>query len=367
MGVEFCLEIFGSGGTFGPSTRLAEVWDARNLGWSRYDRLAAKGFATLAQASPLLSLFVPLTTHVKMTRVAPSGNTEVYAGAFIDYDSTGDDVVLDFYDYLSLLSVSRSGYRVLYPGKTIKEVVDAEWALARGAASSPLGFVATGTTETPVGQDGVTTIKMNAEFGLLDQTRLQVFYDLSEMGRANTANHVTFEITRVAPYTFNFWKAKGSDVGLGLVLGGLVSDYRYLPGWTQYRNDLATLGTTVGGGATEIVKRDTAEITARGLRQDVATIKTLLGITGAATEADQQQAAAARLLTSKTKQQPALLLRLMRGLIEPFSGFDIADKVVVEIANGIDTITGRYRIVGIRGIYNEEGEDTSLIVQPVLT
>ena len=50
--------------------------------------------------------------------------------------------------------------------------------------------------------------------------RLQLLFDLSEMGRANTTNHVTYEITRTAPFTFNFWKNKGTALNMGLVLNG---------------------------------------------------------------------------------------------------------------------------------------------------
>lgn len=368
MAVEYVVELFSDSATFGPNTKLAEVWDARNLGWSRLDRLPGKAFLTLAQTSPILPLFDPLVTHIAITRVAPSGNKQVFAGEFIDYDSTGDDVVLDFCDYTTLLGISRTGYRQLYPSKLIgTEIVSPEWAKAKGVDHSPVGFVATGTIEDPVGTDGTTKIKVNQTFGLLDQMRLQVFYDLSEIGRANTTNQVTYEITREAPYTFNFWKNKGSNVDMGLVLNGNVSDYNYLPNWTRYRNDLATIGTTVGGGATEISVSDSAQATARGRRQDVFVIKTLLGIAGSATEADQQTAVANRQLKRAVQHIPALALRILHGTIEPFVGWDINDYTGTEVVNGIDNLTGNWRMVGARATYSETGEDVQIIVEPLLT
>lgn len=367
MSAEYCLEFYDSGATFGPNVKQGELWSARNVGWSRYDRIPGKAFCTMTQGDPLLPLLVPLTTHVRMTRVAPAGNTEVYNGALIDYDAAGDDVVCEFYDYGSLLSISRAGYRVMYPTKALgTEIVSPEWTLAKNATSSPLGFVATGTIEDPLGTDDATVIKTNAQFGLLDQMRLQLFYDLSEMGRANTIHHVTYEITRTAPFTFHFRKNQGASSGIGLVLNGTVSDYRHLPNWRKYRNDLATLGTTVGGGATEIVKTDPAQAAAKGLRQDVFTIKTLLGIAGAATEADQQSQAADRMLKSMTVAQPAIALRLIRGFLAPFEAHDIADLATVEISNGIDSITTPWRILGERALFTEAGEDLQIIVQPVL-
>lgn len=361
---EYVIEFFNSGSTFGPNTKLGEVWDARNVGWSRYDRLPGKAFLTLAQSSAILPLLTPLTTHVAIWRITPNGDTLVYRGVYIDSNNTGDDVILDCYDYLSLLSISRSGFKTLYPTKKLgTEIVSPEWALAKGATSSPLGFVTTGTVEDPLGTDGVTPIKTNAQFGTLDQTRLQLFYDLTEMGRANTVNQVTYEID--LNNVFNFWKNRGSASSLALVLGGNISDYGYLPGWTRYRNDVATVGMAAAGGATEIVATNAAEITAKGRRQDVTTLKTLAGIGGGATEADQQKAALERDLKRLVQQQSALMLRVARGKVEPFVGYTLNDTALVEISNGNDLITGTRRIVGLRCLFSEAGEDVDLMVAQV--
>jgi hypothetical protein len=365
MAAEYVIELFdGSGTGRGPGSKIAEVWDARNVGWSRFDRLPGKGFFTLYQGSPVLPLLDPLVTHVKITRLG-SSEVEVYAGQFIDYNSTGDDVVCEFYDYVALLGISRSGFRTMYPSKLLaSEIVHPEMTLAVTATGSPLGFVTVGTMQDPLGDDGITAIRTNDQFGTLDQMRLQLFYDLAEMGRANTGNHVTFDITRTAPYTFRFLKNAGSSVGLGLILNGSVSDYAFAPNWTAYRNDLATVGLNAAGGAAEITKVDTVARNAKGLRQDVAVLETLLGIAGAATEADQQQAALARKLYAAVNRRTALWLRLVPGAVEPFVGWDIADKATVEISNGIDSILGVRRIVGARALFTEDGEQLSILLEP---
>jgi hypothetical protein len=187
------------------------------------------------------------------------------------------------------------------------------------------------------------------------------------MGRANTIHHVTYEITRTAPFTFNFWKNKGSLVGIPLVLNGSVSDYQHAPGWASLRNNLATLGTTTGGGAAEVVAADTSSIATFGLRQDVFAIKTLAGIVGSAVEADQQKAVAERMLKTATQGTPALWLTLVPGAISPFSGWDICDTFPVEIVNGTDAITGNWRVIGARAIMDESGERVQLLVAKVLT
>jgi hypothetical protein len=293
---------------------------------------------------------------------------EVFNGIVSDYNSTGDDVVFDIYDYVSLLSLSRSGYRTMYPTKLIgTEIVSPEWLLAKNATNSPLGFVTTGTIEDPLGTDDATAIKTNAQFGLMDQMRLALFYDLTEMGRANTNHHVTFEITRTATFTFNFWKNKGSLVGIPLVLNGSVNDYQYAPNWAALRNDLATLGTTVGGGAAEVVKTNATSAAVFGRRQDVFTIKTLAGTGALTVESDQQQAVAERMLKTATEGSPSLWLTLVPGVIQPFSGWNICDTFPVEIVNGVDSITGNWRVVGARAIVDESSERAQVLVAKVLT
>jgi hypothetical protein len=368
MSVEYVLELYSSDASWGPSTKLAEVWDARNLGWARYDRLAAKAFATLAQTSPHLSLITKLQTHVKITRVAPSGNTEVFNGLLVDYDSTGDDVVLDVADYTSLLGTSRCNYKKMYPTKKLgSQIVSPEWTLAKNATGSRLGFVTSGTIEDPVGTDGTTPIKTNATFGVADQMRLAFFYDLSEMGRANTAYHVTFEISRTSPFTFTFLKNKGTARDIPLVLNGTVSDYRFLPGWRAYKNDVATLGGSTGGGSVEIVSTSSSAITSLGRWQDAQTIRTVMGIVGKTAEIDQQKAATERILKRSMEGAPMIAVTLVTGAIEPFSGWDVCDTMPVEVVNGIDNLTGAMRVLGVRAIYDEAGEQINLIMGPVLT
>mgnify|MGYP000167599248 CR=1 FL=1 len=52
---------------------------------------------------------------------------------------------------------------------------------------------------------------------------------------------------------------------------------------------------------------------------------------------------------------------------QPFSGWDICDTFPVEIVNGADSITGTWRVVGVRAIADEPGERLQVLVAPVLT
>jgi hypothetical protein len=365
--IEYCVELVASDANFGPGgAKLAELWDARNLGWSRFDGMPGRGFLTLPQRSGHLSFIEELETHVKVWRITSTGETLVYTGVIVDRDASNDDIVFPIFDYIALLGISRSGFKTLYPTKKIgTEIISPEWTLAKNASSSPVGFVATGTIEDPLGVDGVTPIKTTAQFGTLDQMRLQLFHDLAMIGRANTTNHTTFEITREPPHTFNFWKNRGSNSDIGFVLNGNVRGYRYIPNWLSYRNDLASVSMDADGGPAEITASDATAITAKGRRQDVMQIETLLGLDTGTTEADQQKAALQAGLKRALQLQPALRLELMVGSHTPLS-VPLCDKPLVEISNGGDAITGRWRLIGELATYNEHGEFPAVLLQPVV-
>lgn len=353
--------------TFGPSSLDGIIHDALSVGWSWYSRFPANAYFTLPQASVHNARLSPLLHHIRITYVNDSTGHRaiVFTGRLNEPSSSGDDVVWTAWNYLAELSLSRTGYRTVYPNKLIgSEIASPEWLLAKNAVFSLLNHVATGTIQDPLGSDGVTLIKTDARFGVIDVPRLLLMFDLTEIGRANTANNVTFEITRTSPFTFNFWKNRGSaKTDLRLTLPGNVRDYQFNPGFSALRNDLATVGQTVGGTATEIVKTDETNAALYGRRQDVFTIKTLAGQAGAATEADAQVAITARAVKEATTLAKSIQLDVRQGLFEPFNGWDIEDTVRVQVKRGRDNIDAEYRIVGVRGVQDRDGYHPSIFVQ----
>lgn len=365
--VGYVVELFYPDANWGPGTKLCELSGVRNLGWSQYDRLAGRAFFTLSQNDPNLQYIVRNKTHVAITRVVGSVATRVYSGVVVDYRSNADDVVVTCTDYIGLLSLSRCGYRTMYLTKKLgSEIVTPEWGLARGVANSILGFVTTGTIEDPLGIDAVTPITTDNQFGLLDQSRLRLLYDISEMGRANTANIVTFGITRNPPHTFYFYKNAGASRDLALALNGRVVDYDHSPNWSAYRNDYATLAQDANGGAAEIVSKDDTAAANEGRRQDIFNIGTLLGLsTGTTTtENSQQKAAVDRVLVRGLNPLPSLSLLLDEGSFDPFVGNELNDRFPVEIVHGIDNIHSPYRFAGVQAFFDNSGEQMTVQVTP---
>lgn len=354
------------GTTFGPLARKGIVHDAMNVGWSWYSRFPASAFFTVRQNSIHNSQLTPALDHIRIYYINRQYGLSklVFSGRLSDPDSSGEDVVWTAWNYLAELSLSRSGYRTMYPQKKLDEIVTSEWTAAKTATYSLLNHVTTGTIQRPLANDGTTPITTDNRFGVIDVPRLLLMFDLSEIGRANTTNNVTYEITRDPPHTFNFWKDRGTHQSeRALTFPGTTSDYRFIPGYARLRNDLATIGTTVGGGATEIVKTNSTSMTTYGRRQDVFTIKTLSGQVGGTTELDAQNAITQRAVNEASQLERNISLDVRDAEWQPFNGWDLEDTVPVAIRRGKDNINANYRIIGARGVLDGQGYHPALIVQ----
>jgi hypothetical protein len=362
--------------TYGPASIDGVIHDAVNVGWSWYSRRPAKAYFTLRQGSVHNARLLPLKHHIRiwyLNEVTGYGPVLVFSGRLNEPDSSAQDVVWSAWSYMADLSLSRTGYRKLYPKAKIgSEIAQVEWKAARGEVQAPnypiavtyslLAHVATGTIEDPLDSLGATAIITDTRFGVIDVPRLLLMFDLTEIGRANTTNNVVFEITRATP-TFNFWKNKGSAyTAKRLTMPGNVRDFRFIPGFASLRNDLATIGTSATGSATEIVKTDEASALEWGRRQDVFQIKTLSGVAGAASEVDAQNAVTDAAVRQSVKLAKDLLLDIREQHIEPFDGWDIEDLVTVQIKRGKDTIDATYRVLGTRGVQNAGGYHGQLLL-----
>lgn len=235
--VQYHIVIYSPDANGGPGLPKMELdADALNLVWQQGLNFPGQMAFSLTRWNPKIADLAWMIDHVKVFRETPAGTRCVFAGKIIKPSYTGRDLVVTCWDYISFLQRSRTGFRVLYPTKTIgTEIVAPEWALAKIADASPFAFVETGTIEDPLALDGTTPIRTNTEFGVVDFDRLFLFYSMAELSMANTSNTVVFEITREA-YTRNV-------VNHDLELGSLA-------GWNEYDpSSHGTVGVEAVSGA----------------------------------------------------------------------------------------------------------------------
>ena len=326
--------VFDPSATGGPGADKCELdADMLNLVWQQGLNFPGQAAFSLSRFNPKLSLFNYMKDHIKIWREDDFGVTPVFAGKLVRPSISAQDAVIYCWDYVAFLQRSRTGFRTLYPETTIDAIVSAEWALAKAADKSVVEFVTTGTIQQPLGLDGVTPIKTNNQFGVVDFDRLYLFNSLAEISMANTSNTVVFEITRTEPHTFNFWKNRSAQrTGFDMIFPGTLVDYDKDDGTDQIVNDLATviLDPTTGAQV-EYALTDTASKNAYRRLQGATTIKTLFGITTGTTESDQQKAALARLLTISAGIPRLVTAFPRQGSVSPFVGWDLGDSLRVTL------------------------------------
>lgn len=301
--------------------------DILNCVWQQNMNLPGIAAFSMARFNPKLSQINWMQDHIKLVREDGRATKTVFSGKLVKPDIGESDVIVRCWDYAAFLQRSRTGFRTLYPSKLIgTEIISPEWVLAKGVSNSPFAFVTNGTFENPLGQDAVTAIKTNADFGVIDFNRLFVFNTLAEMAMANTVNNVMFEITRESPHTFNFWKNKTAiNTKYTFTFPGNLVSVNFAPGYDEYRNDLATVISDGAGGDSEyvVVSSDVTTTAYRRL-QDAIAVRTLLGATGA-TEVDQGKAVIARLLNEGLRTPRLVSVEARQGEVTPFDGWDLGD------------------------------------------
>lgn len=335
--VPYHVLLYSPDGSRGPGAALAELdpW-VLNLAWSQTLNMSGQAVFTLSRKAPVLDLIAPMRTHVKVFRQDSGGTVRtVFAGRVSKADRGNSDAVVSCVDYAGFLARSRTAYDLKYAQKLIgTEVVAPEWSSARGVADSPLAFVATGTIEDPLGDDGLTAMKTNAEFGVSLFDRLFTFYNLAELSMANTDNSVVWEVTREAPHTFNFWRNRSANrTAASFVSPGTLASLSFDGGDEQVANDLATpLANPDGGAGSAYQLEDATSIATYGRLQAAVSLDTLIGITSTAdNKVDQSKAALARLL--KERLRPAKLVAAMpTSPLDVFNGWDLADNLRTTIA-----------------------------------
>ena len=368
--------------THGPSQLKAVIHDAARIGWSWYSRFPANCFFTLRQSSTHNADIVAGLDHVRMYYVNDAvgyGPVLVFNGRIGDPNESGDDVVWTAWSYQAELALSRTGYEVYYKSKQIADVVTDEWSKDVGTGKfqkygakvrdhSLLKHITTGAIQNPKAENGTSEMLTDPAFGVIDTPRLQLFFDLTEIGRANTTQNVTFRITRSTTPTFQFLRNAGSALtGQALIYPGVIKDFRYVPGVLDIRNDLATIGTKKGKNVEMTAEQLTGTygVNSFGRRQDTFSIKTLSGYPKLASDSSKSTAQSSitkRAVKEATQPTRALQVDVRPDLFLPFDGWEIEDTIPVAIKTGRTNLATTYRIVGVRGVMDGTGYHQTLFL-----
>ena len=359
--IQYHAVVFAPDANGGPGAPKYELdADMLNLVWQQGLNFPGQAAFSMRRFNPKLAGFAYMQDHIKIYREDSRATKVLFAGKLVKPSETTRDAIINCWDYAAFLQRSRTGFRTLYPQKLLgSEIVSPEWTLAKTVADSLFAFVSTGTIEDPLGLDGVTPIKTNAQFGVIDFDRLYLFNALAEIGMANTSNTVVFEITREAPHTFNFWKNRSvARTNYHFSYPGNLIDYDLDSGHDQIVNDLATvIADPTTGAQVEYALSDASSIATYRRLQDATSIKTLFGLNSGTTESDQQKAALARLLTIAAAIPRTVTVFPRQGELTPFDGWDLGDSFDITLQKADrsgDSLDASMKITGIGGSWAPE-------------
>lgn len=358
--IQYHAVVFAPDANGGPGQAKLELDpDMLNVVWQQGLNTAGQLVFTMQRFNRKLADFDYMRDHIKLYRECAHGTKVIFSGKLIKPEEGTKDAVVRCWDYQAFLQRSRTGFKVLYPNNTIKQIVDAEWALAKNVDMSPFAFVATGTTEAPLGLDELTPITVNSQFGVVDFDRLFTFYALAEMSMSNTDHSVVFEITREPPHTFNFWKNRSTQRNLvAFVYPGNLIEYDLNPGYDELQNDIATIIVDPTTGVqSEYSLTDTTNKDIYRRLQSAVSIKTLYGLNSGTTETDQQKAALARILTTSVITPKVITVFPRQHELDPFIGWDLGDTFPVTIQKADragDRLNARMALVGLGGSWTPD-------------
>lgn len=338
------------------NTLTAQINDARDIGVSSYANEGGEMFFTIPWNHPQVSEIKPWERHYEVSRW--NKFTDAYdvvgVGLLDDYDATPDEVIVYGRDYLSLFEASISSANVSYNSQSVGTILTAELS---AAINQPGETDKSVTKHITLGTIDATTTTVTVLTSL--QSRLEFIRQVIDIYQSDSSVRPIISVTRSTPFTVTFDDNAGSDrTTLLLEYGGLVNDFRYVPGFT----DFATHGWAIGQkreGATVLTSHQTyASGATYGIIQKATIFINVV-----------DQAA----LNNKTKRfardigtvGKSVSLALRVGQLGPWEWGELADSIPVKISRGIVAVDGLYTVWGQEWIGKADGsEDLFLSILP---
>lgn len=337
-------------------TLKAIITDARDIGVSAYANEGGEMFFTIPWNHPAVTECNPWETHYEVSRLnRVSGSyTVVGVGLLDETDETPDEVIVYGRDYLSLFDASISGANTSYNNQFVGTIIQAELSAAINQPGEPeksvTKFIALGSIETT----STTTTALTSL-----QPRLEFIRQVIDIYQSDSSVRPIISVTRESPFTVSFVANEGTDqTDTRLEYGGLINDFRYVPGFTDFGTHAWAIGQKREGASVLTSHQKYASEATYGIIQKGTLFIDIVN-----------QAA----LDNKTKRfardigtvgkNVALGIRL--GGIGPWEWGELADSLPVVINRGRTQVNGLYTVWGQEWIGKVDGsEDLFLSILP---
>ena len=341
------------------NTLKAVITDARDIGVSSYANAGGEMFFTLPWNHPKIAECVPWQRHYEATRYNPStgGYDVVGVGLLNDYDADPNEVIFYGIDYLACFNASISASNTSYTGQDYGTIIAAEISAAVNQTSvggkSVTKHITLGTIEST---SQTTTVLTSF------QPRLQFAHQLLDVYQSDSSVRPIVSVTRSTPFTFSFLKNAGSDKQTRAFnyggYGGLVSDFRYVPGFADFGTRGQAIGQKREGASILFSTQTYASEATYGI---IAKSTLFIDIVNQAA-LDRKAKRFARDIGTVGKNI-ALGLRVQG--VGPWEWGELADSIPVVIDRGIVSVNGLHTVWGQEWIGKADGsEDLFLSILP---
>lgn len=339
---------FADSTDFGIGRMVADLANAKNIGWGDQANAVPGAFFTLNQDDAHALALAPVLgrSHVRILR----DDKVVWAGWLMESDETPDDIVYYAYGYLAGLYWALTDWKDTLTNQPVSAIVHSLWYRAQsGITQSTLAWVPVGTVEgAQNGTDGSGEIVLQ-EYVTYYKRVLFAMQELAALGMSDTPNTVVFEVTHSETPQFNWYHNRGvrrEDVRWSFG-DGIIRSFRRnrMPVFT--RTDVKSVGSL----ASQTLARSEVELSSAintfGRRQEPM----FLAWVRDQTELD--RVTRLRFATA-VREENDLTLRLFPNSVVPPGGkgakFRVSDSIWIDIERGATVIRGFFRVVGFRVI-----------------
>ena len=304
----------------------------------------------------------PLNRHYRVDRWDEEDGIyrTVGTGILQDYSATDNETVFYGADYLTVMNqtltdtaAAISGSTVIYNGKTMGFIFQAEMSTVKNQTNSRLGFI---TVESTINASATTYQIFTA-----GEQRTNFLANVAGISQAGTTNKVVFgNRTESATQAYNSFfldmnYATTANNSLRLVYGQNVKRFSYSPNFRSLRTRSVVIATSIFNGitptkiwsafATSSLQSTYGVIDRLDLQQDIIS------------SANVSARAAYNLYQSSPDKIKNISIALVDGAVIPFKSYKLGDDIRVIIKRGSVNIDSNLTLRGQNWVGREDGSE----------
>lgn len=351
--------------TYGIGSLLVEFDRIHGLAYADYANSVPEAFFTVLQDDAKIVALRDKggRAHVRIYR----GPDLVWTGwVSLERDANSDDAIFYCYGYLADLFWLHTGWKQAWTAATLGTIVSDMWTRGKTTLTkSRLGFVATGTIQSPPTTAGGSTPITLPTYEAYRKRLLFLFQEMAALGSSDTGNATIFGITHSTTPTFSFTSDRSDDLtdvrwewGSGKVQG-----FREYVMPVYHRNHVYGIGQNPRTAVLQQEATDAADMTAWGRMEEA------LFFSWVRDETELTRALNLRKVKALQHDHQLTLSMFPGAELPPGAGgsrWQIGDTVPVKIDRGVTYFDGRQQIAGYMVSVLDGQEYVRAIVQEPL-